>query len=146
MILIIVMIISFSSEFFTIVLTEAWVTASLIVSPGLLLEFSTRQMSGLCPFFLWYPVILVSFLGLWETIPRAPITITFIFQSIFSSLQRSKYLSLLLSFIFNQCFVWRAKSTGWWIKKKLYYFCLGLGNLYISKSNIYIPFVIMIIF
>ena len=95
------------------------------------------------------PVIFMSsspLTKLLESVVNAPIitgiTITFIFQNFFSSLARSKYLSLfLLSLIFTQWSTGMAISFfsffflggGGWLSLDLA-ICQGLGDLFVSQK------------
>ena len=95
-----------------------WVTASFLISPGFFSVFSPILKilwSGWSRFFLWFSNPPASFSNLLKTVPSAPttngITVTFIFHRYFSSLARSKYLSIFsISFIFTLCSAGTAKS------------------------------------
>ena len=91
--------------------TGDWVTASLLKSPGL---FSVFWPFSIMLLFGWSPLgrQLLNLPGIFNnplvTMPKAPITIsiivTFMFQSFFNSLARSRYLYLFshsFSFIAN---------------------------------------------
>ena len=108
-------------------LSGVWVIASLLKSLGL---FSVFWPISTMLLFAWSPLILLfskftsPCANPLVTVPRVPITIgitvTFIFHSVFNSLERSKYLSFF-SLSFNST-LWSAGTAKSKIRQVLFYY------------------------
>ena len=99
---------------------------SLLVSRILLSILTNLNCEfGCAPFIFLYPSPPLPFNNPLVTVPRAPIIIdinvTFMFNSFFNSLARSRYLSFF-SFSFN-CILWSAGTAKSTILQVLFFFC-----------------------
>ena len=107
--------------FFTPVLTfiGVWVTAGLLRSPHVFFSILANFNNVVIQMVSIHPLIFNSSNPLskpLKTVPSTPvpsaITVTFMFHNFFSSLAKSKYLSLFsLSLFFTLWSAWTAKST-----------------------------------
>ena len=103
------------------------------------------QWSGYYWYFLWSPILPISFSNPLRTVPSAPITMSITISSMFldflNSQAKSKYLYLVSAYLFSLWFTRTVNSTKW---KVLFFllintepeFLIRIGrSFYISKSK-----------
>ena len=142
------------------------ITRTLLNIPANLNNVAVSMVLILFLFYFYFSLLCKPL----ETIPSVPITInitdTFIFHSIFSSLARSKYVSVyLLFFLFPSVVCWNGtihemSSSFCLVCWLCFIFRLGLSDLFVSENPrelygsyflrwfwfVYIPFISMVKF